>query len=75
MCLGDFDFAAGSTHVISASSPQIDTSGKFWVFDSWSNGLGVNGAYVTDSNVANADNLIAKFVPGAHVAFSRRLAV
>ncbi|HEY6392031.1 MAG TPA: hypothetical protein VIX89_12180 [Bryobacteraceae bacterium] len=69
MCLGDFDFAAGSTHIISAASPQIDTSGKFWVFDSWSNGLGLNGAYVTDSNVANADNLIAKFVPGAHVAF------
>jgi len=69
MCLGDFDFAAGSTHVISASSPQIDTSGKFWVFDSWSNGLGLNGAYVTDSNVANADNLTAKFVRGAHVGF------
>jgi uncharacterized protein (TIGR03437 family) len=69
MCLGDFDFAGGSTHVISASSPQIDTSGKFWVFDSWSNGLGANGAYVTDTNIVTPDSVTAKFVPGAHVGF------
>jgi len=70
MCLGDFDFAPGSSHVISAPSPQVDTTnGKFWVFDSWSNGLGPNATYTVDANVSQGATLTANFVPGAHVGF------
>ena len=45
MCVGDFDFADGSTHVIGAPSPQLDTSGHWWVFDSFSNGASANSIY------------------------------
>jgi len=69
LCLGDFDFAAGSTHVISAVSPQLDATGKVWVFDSFTNGMGANSVYTTDNNVSTPDVLTAKFAPGAHVDF------
>jgi uncharacterized protein (TIGR03437 family) len=69
LCLGDFDFAAGSTHIISGVSPQVDLHGKYWAFDSWSNGLGANGSYVTSPDVATPDVVTAKFVAAAHVAF------
>ncbi len=69
LCLGDFDFAPGSTHIISGVSPQTDSTGNWWVFSQWSNGLGVNAVYTTDDNVATPDTLTADFVPGAQVSF------
>src|ERR1700693_1090197 len=30
LCFGDFDFAPGSTHVISGVSPQVDNYGNYW---------------------------------------------
>ena len=64
LCFGDFDFAPGSTHVISGVSPQIDVTGKWWVFDSFSNGMGANAIYKTDSNTANPDTLTARLRSG-----------
>ena len=69
LCYGDFDFAPGSTHVISGASPQLDQVGKWWVFDSWSNGGGQNAVYNAGFNVSTPDTLTANFVPGAQVAF------
>jgi uncharacterized protein (TIGR03437 family) len=66
---GNFDFAEGSTHTLGAPTPQYDsTTGKDWVFDSWSNGGGQDMKYITrDTNVP--DSLIANFVPGARASF------
>ena len=64
---GFFDFAEGSTHVLGAPSPQVDLSGKEWVFDSWSNGGGQDMIYKADrANVPEI--LVAKFVPGIRVS-------
>ena len=69
MCFGDFDFAPGSTHVISGVSPQLDAYGNYWVFNNWSNGTGANALYKVDNNTAATDTLTATFVAGAHVGF------
>ena len=68
LCLGEFDFANGSQHILSAPSPQSDQTGNLFVFDSWSIGGGQNTIYT--ANTANIPDLItAKFVPGARVSF------
>ena len=68
LCLGEFDFANGSQHILSAPSPQSDDSGNVFVFDSWSIGGGQNTIYT--ANTTNIPDLItAKFVPGARVSF------
>ena len=68
LCRGEFDFAVGSQHLLSASSPQMDSTGHAWIFDSWSVGGGQNTVYT--ANTGNViDTITAKFVPGAHVSF------
>jgi uncharacterized protein (TIGR03437 family) len=69
LCYGDFDFVPGSKHVLDAPSPQLDSTGRAWVFSGFSNGLGPNSEYVAGSNVASADLLTAKFVPGVTTTF------
>jgi uncharacterized protein (TIGR03437 family) len=69
ICVGDFDFANGSTHVIGAPSPQIDPSGHYWVFDSFSNGMAANSIY-TATNVSSPDTVTADFDPGATATFT-----
>lgn len=64
-CIGVLDFADGSQHVLAAET-QKDRTGNDWVFDSFSNGLGLNGVYKT-TEVRRYDIVTAKFVPGAHV--------
>jgi uncharacterized protein (TIGR03437 family) len=68
LCLGDFDFAGGSQHTVGAPSPQLDNVGKWWVFNSFSNGLGPNAVYKTDFNLSSPDTLTANFDPGATVS-------
>ncbi len=68
ICVGDFDFANGSAHVIGAPSPQLDTTGHWWVFDSFTNGMGANSIY-TATNVSTADTVTATFDPGATATF------
>ncbi len=69
LCYGDFDFAAGSKHIISGVTPQLDSASRWWVFDSFSNGLPPNSIYTTDNNLAAADTLTGNFVRGAIVSF------
>ncbi len=68
LCLGEFDFAADSQHILSATSPQSDETGKLYVFDSWSIGGGQNTIY-TAKTTNIPETIIAKFVPGARVSF------
>ena len=69
LCFGDFDFAPGSTHFLSGVTPQQDSSGNWWVFSSWSNGLAQNSIYTVDNNPNSPLTLTADYVQGAHVAF------
>ena len=69
LCFGDFDFAPGSTHFVSGVTPQMDTFGKWWVFNGWSNGLAQNSIFQVDSNVNAPETLTANYVQGAPVSF------
>jgi len=69
MCFGDFDFADGSKHIIGAPSPQVDTHGHWWVFDSFTNGMKANAIYTT-TNISAQDTLTATFDPGATATFA-----
>lgn len=69
LCYGDFDFAPGSTHYISGVTPQMDNTGNWWVFSSWSNGLGQNALYQVDNNPNTPATLTANFVQGVQVDF------
>ena len=68
LCFGDFDFADGSKHVITAPSPQI-IQGHWWVFDSFTNGMKANSIY-TATNISTPDTLTATFQPGATATFN-----
>ena len=69
LCVGDFDFAPGSTHFLSGVTPQQDSTGNCWVFSAWSNGLAQNSLYTVDNNPNSPLTLTADYVQGAQVAF------
>ena len=69
LCDGDFDFANGSKHIVGAPNPQLDPNGHYWVFDSFSNGMALNGIYTT-SNVSTPDTITATFDPGGVVSLA-----
>ncbi|HZS94299.1 MAG TPA: hypothetical protein VFA78_05850 [Chloroflexota bacterium] len=69
LCTGDVEFIPGSTHVLSAPTPQTDTSGNGWVFDSWDRGGGQNTTYVADNNTGTMDVITANFKRGGTVSF------
>lgn len=69
LCFGQFDFLPGSKHVIGAPSPQRDSTGKYWVFANFSNGLGPNSLYVASTDLGSADLITANFSPGVQAAF------
>lgn len=68
LCLGEFDFATNSQHLLSAPSPQLDATGNLFVFDSWSIGGGQNTVY-TAKDINVPQTIIGNFVPGARVSF------
>ncbi len=62
--LAQFWWAEGTTHILAAPSPQVDRTGRPWIFDSWSIGGGQNTLFtVTDINIPIV--ITGKFVPGA----------
>jgi len=69
LCFGDFDFAPGSTHFISGITPQMDQTGHWWVFSSWSNGAGQDALYTVDNNPTTPATLTAIYAAGAQLAF------
>jgi uncharacterized protein (TIGR03437 family) len=64
LCYGEFDLLPGSSHVISAPSPQKVNASQYWVFSSWATGGGQNTTFVAPL-VGAETKLTAKFVPGA----------
>lgn len=68
LCFGDFDFAPGSTHFVSGVTPQRDNSGKWWLFNGWSNGQLQNSIYQVDNNANQSATLTADYIPGAQVS-------
>jgi uncharacterized protein (TIGR03437 family) len=67
MCVGEVDWALDSRHSIGAPSPQSDTRGRLWLFDSFSNGMGNHATYTVQT--LNAERIVARFVRGAQVSF------
>lgn len=68
LCIGDFDFLPGSKHIVGAPPTQQDSSGAWWVFSAFSDGLGQGGTYVTDSSTNVPDLVTADFIPGMQSA-------
>jgi uncharacterized protein (TIGR03437 family) len=68
LCIGDFDFLPGSSHKIGAPPTQQDSTGAWWVFSAFSDGIGQNGTYVTNSATNVPDAVIADFIPGMQSA-------
>ncbi|MCC6590049.1 MAG: hypothetical protein IT168_25375 [Bryobacterales bacterium] len=71
-CVGEFDFAPDSKHTIGAVSPQVDMSGRTWVFTGFSNGMGQNATYTTGPTAFPEDNLLATFVRGTPVSITTK---
>lgn len=62
------DWGEGSRHTLAPVSPQMDEWGRWWVFDSWSNGQPAQHVYVPGkANVP--ERVTARFVRGAQVSF------
>jgi len=70
LCFGDFDFLPGSQHTIGANTPQADSTGNYWVFEGFTNGIGQNGTYVPDNATNVATTVTASFVPGVKVTLA-----
>ena len=68
VCFGDFYFAPLSSHFITGVSPQMDNSGKWWVFNNWANGQAANSLYTVPANSPSDTVMTANFVRGAQVA-------
>jgi len=68
-CQGDFYFADGSTHVVSGPSPQLDNTGHYWVFDSFTSNVSSAGVYKA-VDVLSPDTVTINYVAGATASFS-----
>ncbi len=68
MCAGEFDWALGASHVLSAPSPQVDLKGNWWVFDGWAHG-GAQSTVYTVASLLPREVFTARFVRGAQVSF------
>lgn len=61
LCVGDFDFLPGSTHLLAAPPVQNDAMSNTWVFSGFSNGLGQNSIYTAGSDTSTTDTFFADF--------------
>jgi uncharacterized protein (TIGR03437 family) len=68
LCSGSFDFLPQSSHRIGAPPTQQDSSGLWWVFTAFDDGLGQNGIYVADANTNYSDTVTGNFIPGMQSA-------
>jgi uncharacterized protein (TIGR03437 family) len=62
------EWAVGSVHTVGANSPQKDRWGKYWAFQSWSDGsTDLNHAYTVVSS-SMPTSLTAKYIPAGLVS-------
>lgn len=65
---GVLDFAEGTTIKLGAPSPQMDRSGRLWVFDKFDLGTGQNTMLrIADVNIPQV--IRARFLPGVGASF------
>jgi len=57
-----------SVHTLGALSPQMDTQGRIWVYDSWSDGGAATHSYNMTRGYTT-DSVTARFVRAARVSF------
>jgi len=68
LCTGDFDFLPESNHRVGAPTPQTDKQNNYWIFQSFTNGMGENAMFTPDIQTNISTTLTATFVPGVKVA-------
>ncbi|HYP08743.1 MAG TPA: hypothetical protein VER03_21090, partial [Bryobacteraceae bacterium] len=65
---GYFDWVAGSRHVVSGVSPQVDVDNRTWVFKEWNNGGKQNLPVTVDDQTNVPFEMTATFVRGVSVS-------
>jgi uncharacterized protein (TIGR03437 family) len=63
-----FEWGRGTVHTVGVITPQVDGSGRAWVFSSWSDGGAPTHAYKVEPDSAGG-TLVARFVPAATFTF------
>lgn len=74
LCVGEFDLAPNSKHIVGAPSPQTDRTGKLWVFDKFATGQGNDFLYEVGQITTNTqiETLTAVFVPGVSTSITTK---
>lgn len=71
--IGSSDFCTvwlvGSSRLLSATEMQLDSTGKQWVFDSWSFGGGQNSLFNVSGDNLSTDVITARFLRAGGVTF------
>ena len=68
-CIGEFDFAPGSKHLIGGVSPQLDRYGKAWVLDKFGTGQTQDWIYTTPAEIYPEELVVAKYTRGITLSF------
>ena len=68
-CIGEFDFAPGSRHLIGGVSPQLDKYGKAWVLDRFTTGQTADWVYTTPPEIFPEEFIVAKYTRGVTLSF------
>jgi uncharacterized protein (TIGR03437 family) len=68
-CIGEFDFAPGSRHIVAGVSPQLDKFGKAWVLDKFSTGQTEEWIYSTPVEIFPEQLITAKYTRGVALSF------
>lgn len=58
----------GTSHTVGALDLQVDTSGKYWVFGSWSDGGAQTHTYVVGTNL-KPETITSNYAPAAYPYF------
>ena len=74
LCIGEYDLAPDSRHIIGAPSPQMDRRGKIWVLDKFSNGETSDFIYQVGAITTNNqfETITALFVPGVSTSITTK---
>lgn len=71
-CIGEFDFAPGSKHLIAGVSPQVDKIGRTWVLKNFSTGNQGEFVYTTPSEIFPEERITANYVRGVTLSFQTK---
>ena len=63
------EWGANTPHALGSYPDQLDNTGKLWVFDSWSDGGGINHSYLVPDGLVGL-SVTANYVPGQRVTFN-----